>query len=118
MLPQKGREGGPEMGAKELALSEREESGLAVCLSLSRAIVVRTALLARRSLESQLPASLSLENVGLLAAVLALLLPRPLTYLMIYPAFRLVFGTLYPAYASYKAVRTKNVKEYVSMLGE
>lgn len=27
---------------------------------------------------------------------------------------RLVFGTLYPAYASYKAVKTKNVKEYVS----
>uniref|UniRef100_A0A3B4EKU0 Receptor expression-enhancing protein n=1 Tax=Pygocentrus nattereri TaxID=42514 RepID=A0A3B4EKU0_PYGNA len=25
----------------------------------------------------------------------------------------LVFGTLYPAYYSYKAVRTKNVKEYV-----
>lgn len=27
---------------------------------------------------------------------------------------RLVFGLLYPAYASYKAVKTKNVKEYVS----
>lgn len=27
---------------------------------------------------------------------------------------RLVFGTLYPAYYSYKAVKTKNVKEYVS----
>ncbi|GLD70222.1 receptor expression-enhancing protein 3 isoform X1 [Lates japonicus] len=26
---------------------------------------------------------------------------------------RLVFGTLYPAYYSYKAVKTKNVKEYV-----
>lgn len=29
--------------------------------------------------------------------------------------FRLVLGTLYPAYASYKAVKTKNVKEYVSL---
>lgn len=28
---------------------------------------------------------------------------------------RLVFGTLYPAYYSYKAVKTKNVKEYVSI---
>lgn len=27
---------------------------------------------------------------------------------------RLLFGTLYPAYYSYKAVKTKNVKEYVS----
>jgi len=30
--------------------------------------------------------------------------------------FSLVLGTLYPAYASYKAVKTKNVKEYVSVI--
>lgn len=29
---------------------------------------------------------------------------------------RLVFGMLYPAYYSYKAVKTKNVKEYVSKI--
>lgn len=38
-----------------------------------------------------------------------------MTHMFVYSPFRLVFGTLYPAYASYKAVRTKNVKEYVSM---
>lgn len=31
---------------------------------------------------------------------------------------RLVFGTLYPAYSSYKAVKTKDVKEYVSIIAE
>lgn len=38
-----------------------------------------------------------------------------LTMGFFYSVFRLLFGTLYPAYASYKAVRTKNVKEYVSV---
>ncbi|XP_064423004.1 receptor expression-enhancing protein 2 [Latimeria chalumnae] len=31
-------------------------------------------------------------------------------------ALILVFGTLYPAYSSYKAVKTKNVKEYVKWM--
>lgn len=30
--------------------------------------------------------------------------------------FRLVFGTLYPAYCSYKAVKSKNVREYVKWM--
>lgn len=30
--------------------------------------------------------------------------------------FRIVFGTLYPAYSSYKAVKSRDLKEYVSAL--
>lgn len=30
------------------------------------------------------------------------------------PLCRLIFGTLYPAYYSYKAVKSKDIKEYVS----
>ena len=36
-------------------------------------------------------------------------MPQILTF-----CFRLTFGTLYPAYRSYKAVKTKDVREYVS----
>ena len=48
--------------------------------------------------------------VTFLYVVIQCLLP------IMYVFCRLVFGTLYPAYASYKAVKTKNVKEYVSLV--
>lgn len=34
---------------------------------------------------------------------------------LVYTLSRLVLGTLYPAYESYKAVRTKDVTKYVSL---
>lgn len=40
---------------------------------------------------------------------------KEMTFMVIYNVFRVLFGTLYPAYASFKAVRTKNVREYVSV---
>ncbi|KAL2720654.1 bromodomain-containing protein -like isoform X1 [Vespula squamosa] len=64
----------------------------------------------------RLPVRMTLSNLGILAVFLAIVLPKSLTYILLYPIFRLVFGTLYPAYASYKAVRTQNVKEYVKWM--
>jgi hypothetical protein len=32
-----------------------------------------------------------------------------------YFQYRLIFGTLYPAYSSYKAIKNKDIREYVSL---
>lgn len=65
-----------------------------------------------------LPFLASVNGFGLTTLASVLFVPRFLTQILLYPVFRLVFGTLYPAYASYKAVRNKDVKDYVSIVGK
>ncbi|XP_017466577.1 PREDICTED: uncharacterized protein LOC108359284 isoform X2 [Rhagoletis zephyria] len=58
----------------------------------------------------------SFTTACILVLLATFISPRLWAENVIFPAFRLSFGTLYPAYASYKAVRTKNVKEYVKWM--
>lgn len=62
-----------------------------------------------------LPLFFSFTGMGIFAVLVTFVMPRGLSQLLLYPGFRLLCGTLYPAYASYKAVRTKSVKDYVSI---
>lgn len=66
----------------------------------------------------RIPFFSSINRAGLATLSCTFFLPRFISQLILYPIFRLIFGTLYPAYASYKAVRSKKDNEYVSKADE
>ncbi|XP_076681093.1 uncharacterized protein LOC143375644 isoform X1 [Andrena cerasifolii] len=87
-----------------------------LCRASVPQILVKSLLDCAQYLLDKVPKRMTLGCLRILAALLVIVVPRPVTYVLLYPIFRLVFGNLYPAYASYKAVRTKNVKEYVKWM--
>lgn len=106
-----------EMKREEPRPDEIEENPFLwiVCKTGAPRLIITSFHAVARYCADQMPKKMSLGFLRTLAALLVIVMPRSLTYVLLYPIFRLVFGNLYPAYASYKAVRTKNVKEYVSI---
>ena len=63
------------------------------------------------SISEELFSSWELAAVSLPGCLVCLAFPSA-AYIIV-SFYRLLLGTLYPAYSSYKAIRTKNVDEYV-----
>lgn len=59
---------------------------------------------------------MSVMSFGLTSLLAIFICPRGFTERALYPGFRLVFSIIYPAYRSFKAVRNKNLKEYLKWI--
>ncbi|CRL04886.1 CLUMA_CG017937, isoform A [Clunio marinus] len=59
---------------------------------------------------------MSVMSFGLTSLLAIFICPRGFTERALYPGFRLIFTTIYPAYRSFKAVRNKNLKEYLKWI--
>lgn len=55
-------------------------------------------------------------SFGLMSLLTIFICPRGMGEKFLYPGFRVIFGIIYPAYSSFKAVRNKSLKEYVNKI--
>lgn len=56
---------------------------------------------------------MSVMSFGLTSLLAIFICPRSFTERALYPGFKILFSVIYPAYRSFKAVRNKNLKEYL-----
>lgn len=59
---------------------------------------------------------MSVMSFGLASLLAIFICPRGFTERALYPGFRIIFSIIYPAYGSFKAVRNKNLKEYLKWI--
>lgn len=59
---------------------------------------------------------MSVMSFGLASLLAIFICPRSFTERALYPGFRMIFSIVYPAYRSFKAVRNKNLKEYLKWI--
>lgn len=59
---------------------------------------------------------MSVVSFGLTSLLAVFIAPRSFTERVLYPGFKIIFTIIYPAYRSFKAVRNKNLKEYLKWL--
>lgn len=59
---------------------------------------------------------MSVLSFGLTSLLAIFICPRSFTERALYPGFKILFTIIYPAYRSFKAVRNKNLKEYLKWI--
>lgn len=59
---------------------------------------------------------MSVMSFGLTSLLAVFIAPRSFTDRALYPGFKILFTIIYPAYRSFKAVRNKNLKEYLKWI--
>lgn len=59
---------------------------------------------------------MSVMSFGLTSLLAIFICPRSFTERALYPGFKILFSIIYPAYRSFKAVRNKNLKEYLKWI--